>query len=410
MRGAGQGAEHQVRPGQRRLGRDHPRRLLPGRAALGPGRGGGPPLARPRHAEALVGGRLPPRRPAGPPTHPPEDTARTAAACGRRAPGGAIPRQPTSRPQARARRLMVQRLAPGMQHAERAARGASVRGILGDRRHRLRHRLPPPGLHDPRMLPREGAQLGGDGTDHRARGDREACVLPRHQPGGVGPALTRGAVPIAAGGIAALLMPPGGTRRWMAPKDGRPTWGDGLAPPTLRRGRHRARAGEGGVSSVPDDGGHCARRAGQGWLSGAGAGGKGSRGLGLLDSAWGVTGSERLVVRRRCWPRRSWRRRPSPPASKKGRANAGRHRGGDTAVPNRAFAPASRQRRDTVCRARGGVRSWPGKSHGRGLYRCQDCRRRSSTRGESLTQRSCCPCPWRRQSPLRALSPSVTCR
>ena len=124
MRIAGQVTEDQLRPGQRRLGVDHPLRLLQARQELAPDRGSLPALALPLHAEVLLSGRLPQRRQEGAPKQPAEDPHRQEEALGTGDPRGAIQRQATCGDQAMDMGMMVQGLAPGMQDPEKPDLGA----------------------------------------------------------------------------------------------------------------------------------------------------------------------------------------------------------------------------------------------------------------------------------------------
>src|SRR5882672_11241447 len=92
---AGEVTEYLLRPGQRRLGVDHPLRLLHGREELAPGWWRTPALALSLQAEAVLGGGLPQRREKRPPEKPAEDADREKEAFGARDPGGAIQRQPS---------------------------------------------------------------------------------------------------------------------------------------------------------------------------------------------------------------------------------------------------------------------------------------------------------------------------
>ena len=81
-------------------------------------------LARPLHAEVLLGRRLPQRRKERAPKHSTEDADREEEVLGARDPGGAIQRQPTCRHQAVDVGMMVQGLAPGIQDPKKADLGA----------------------------------------------------------------------------------------------------------------------------------------------------------------------------------------------------------------------------------------------------------------------------------------------
>jgi len=116
---AGQGAEDALRPGQWRLGIDHPLRLLQGREEVAPGRGRLPALALPLQAEALLDGRLPQRGQEGAAKEATEDAYREEETFGTREPGGAVQCQATRRNEAMEMGMMVQGLTPGMQDREK---------------------------------------------------------------------------------------------------------------------------------------------------------------------------------------------------------------------------------------------------------------------------------------------------
>jgi hypothetical protein len=122
-----------------------------------------------------------------------------------------------------------------------------------------------------------------------AIGNLSQLSLTRSQPGGLGTPLTLGAVPIPTGIIADLLVTAVVTLGFVAAEDRCATLRDGLEHPALCRRRHRTIAGQVVRSILADHIGDFKRRAGHGWPSCAGASGKVSRGLGMMDSAWGVT-------------------------------------------------------------------------------------------------------------------------
>ena len=120
-------------------------------------------------------------------------------------------------------------------------------------------------------------------------GHLQELPLTGREPGRLGAPLALGAVPIPAGIIADLLVATVITLGFVAPEDRRAALRDGLEHPALSRRRHRAIAGEVGIPILADHIGDFQRRAGHGWPSWAGASGKVSRGLGMMDRAWGVT-------------------------------------------------------------------------------------------------------------------------
>ena len=120
MRVAGQGAEYPLRPGQRRLGVDHPLRLLQSREQLAPGSRAAPAVALPLQAQTLLDSGLPQRGQERAPKQPAEDTHGQEEALGTGDPRRAIQRETSRGDQAMDVRMMVQCLAPSMQDAEKA--------------------------------------------------------------------------------------------------------------------------------------------------------------------------------------------------------------------------------------------------------------------------------------------------
>ena len=184
---------------------------------------------------------------------------------------------------------MVQGLAPGMQDPEQADLGTQRLRVTRNGLEGLGHRLKQPSRDHMRILQGERTELSREGKDHMAVGHLQHFLLPRRQPGGLGTPLACGAVPIAARVRTDLFMATSVALRCVAAKRGGPALCDGVEHATLRRGRHRAIASQVGVPIVPDDIGDFERWAGHGWPSGGGTSGKVSRGLGMRDSACGVT-------------------------------------------------------------------------------------------------------------------------
>ena len=286
-----QGAEDLVRPGQWGLGVDHPLHALHGQKALVPDRWGGPPLARALHAEGILSGRLPQRRQERAPAETAEETYREKEAFGTWAPGGAIQRQPPCGDQTMDVGMMVQGLTPGRQDPEKAALGSHMRWVTRDGLEGLGHGLEQQGLPDTRMLEGEGTARSRKGKNPMAGGDVQEFPLAGGQPGGLGTALTRGAGPIVAGVLTALLMPAVVARARMASQHGGAAWPDRVEDAAVRRRGHRPLAGQRRRPIRLDDVGDFQPRAGHGWESeGAGCGNNAS-GLGMVARACGLTGS-----------------------------------------------------------------------------------------------------------------------
>jgi len=293
-----QGAAHRLGACQRRFGRHHPLRLLPSGEERVPGTWGGPPLALPLHAEPLLAGRWPQRRQEGAPEKPAEDAYRQAEACGAWDPRRALQCQPPRWDQAMDVGMMVQGVTPGGQDTEKPDLGAHMRGITRHGLEGLGDGLQQESLDHTRLLQGEGTALGGEGQDHRTGGHLEDLPLPRREPGGLGMALARGAVPIPAGVRADLFVTTVIALGCMAPAHRRAARRDRLEHPALGRRGHRAIAGQVVRPILAGDVRDFHQRAAHGRRSRGASSGKVSRGLAIAWSACGLTWRYRLVVRR----------------------------------------------------------------------------------------------------------------
>ena len=162
-------------------------------------------------------------------------------------------------------------------------------GITGNRLECLGHSLKQQGVDHARILQGEGTERGGKGKDDMTVGDVQEFPLAGSEPGRLSTPLTLGAVAIPAGVIADLLVATVIAPGFVAAEDRRAALRDGLEHPPLGGRRHRAIAGQVGCPILADHIGDFQQRAGHGWPSWAGGSGKVSRGLGMMDSAWGVT-------------------------------------------------------------------------------------------------------------------------
>jgi hypothetical protein len=102
--------------------------------------------------QSLLGHGVVQRGEEGAPEKPTEHPDRQEEAVRTGDPGRAIVGQPACRDEAMNVRMMVQRLAPGMEDPEKADFGAEVFGITGNRLECHRDRLKQQGIYLPRML------------------------------------------------------------------------------------------------------------------------------------------------------------------------------------------------------------------------------------------------------------------
>src|SRR5262249_18015752 len=171
----------------------------------------------------------------------------------------------------------------------KAALRAQMLRVTCDGLEGLGYRLEQQGIDDPGILEGERPELGRQGKDHMAVRDLEYFLFPCGQPGGLRTPLALGAVPIAARVSADLSVTPVITVGFVPPEDRRTALRDGLEHAPLRRRRHRTIAREIRRPILADHISNFQRRAGHDCGSCGGASGKVSRGLGMMDSACGVT-------------------------------------------------------------------------------------------------------------------------
>jgi hypothetical protein len=116
--------------------------------------------------------------------------------------------------------MVVQRLPPGMQHREKPDVRTQMVRIAGHGQEGLGHRLKEEGIQHPRVLEREWAEEMREGKHHMDVGDVEQLRFAGGEPGGLCPAWTLGAMPMATGVIGDLQMPTLVTLRGV-PSEGR---------------------------------------------------------------------------------------------------------------------------------------------------------------------------------------------
>jgi hypothetical protein len=103
-------------------------------------------------------------------------------------------------------RVMLELLAPGVQHRQAPNLRPEMRGVASDVQESLGHSAKQQGIEHTRILEGEGAEVlweGKDGVDIRGIED---LALSAGEPRGSGCSMTLGAVPIAARVITDLLM------------------------------------------------------------------------------------------------------------------------------------------------------------------------------------------------------------
>src|SRR5262249_37473628 len=116
--------------------------------------------------------------------------------------------------------MVVQRLAPGMQHGEESDLRPQMVRIACHGQEGLGHRLKEESIQHPRVLEPEWAEGMREGKHHMDVGDVEQLCFASREPGGLCPAWTLGAMPIATGVIGDLHVATLLTLRRM-PSEGR---------------------------------------------------------------------------------------------------------------------------------------------------------------------------------------------
>jgi hypothetical protein len=185
--------------------------------------------------------------------------------------------------------MVVQGLPPGMQHREQPDVCAQVVRIARHRQEGLGHGLKEEGIHHPRVVQREGAEGMREGKHHRDVGDVEPLRFAGREPGGLRPAWTLGAMPIATGVLGDLHVPTLLTLRRMPPAGRRATDRNGPEGAVLLGGQGGAIACQIGRAILAHHVRHCEGGAVHRSASRGASRGNASRGLGVAWRAWGVT-------------------------------------------------------------------------------------------------------------------------
>ncbi len=132
--------------------------------------------------------------------------------------------------------MVVQRLAPGMQHREESDLCPQMVRIACHGQERLGHGLQEEGIQHPRVVEREWAEGMREGTHHMDVGHVEQFSVAGREPGGLRPARTRGAMPMATGVRGDLQVPTLVTLRGVPSQGGSPADRDRPEGAVLLRG------------------------------------------------------------------------------------------------------------------------------------------------------------------------------
>jgi hypothetical protein len=130
--------------------------------------------------------------------------------------------------------VMVQLLAPGVEHGEAPNLRAEMLGVPGDVLERLRHCAKEQPIEMAGVLQGQGPQVVRQGKNHMDVWGVQHLTFPGREPRRLRRAMTFGAAPVAAGVVGLDLVATLVTLGDMAPEGRRPTHGDSAQRPVLR--------------------------------------------------------------------------------------------------------------------------------------------------------------------------------
>jgi hypothetical protein len=142
-------------------------------------------------------------------------------------PPGPVGRQAPSGEDTVEMRMMVELLAPGMEHREAAEVRPEMLGVASDVLERLYHSTKEHAVEHAGIVETQGAEGVGQGKHHMDVRNVKDLALSSGEPGRLRSAVALGAVPIATGVIADLFVATLVTLRFVAPQGGGATEGDG---------------------------------------------------------------------------------------------------------------------------------------------------------------------------------------
>src|SRR5437016_951479 len=94
--------------------------------------------------------------------------------------------------------MLMQLLAPGVEHGQASDLSAQMRGVSGDVVERLGDRAKEQAIELAGVLKRQGCEVVREGKDHMAIGGIEDLLLPSGKPRGLGRAVTFGTTAVTA--------------------------------------------------------------------------------------------------------------------------------------------------------------------------------------------------------------------
>ena len=185
--------------------------------------------------------------------------------------------------------VMVQLLAPGVQHGEAPDLGPEMLGVPSDVLERLGDGAKEQPIEEAGVLERQGPEVVREGKDHMDVGRLEDLPLPGGEPRGLRGAMAFGAAAVPARVVRLDLVATVVALGDMAPEGGGPAHGDGAQGPVLRAREGRPIAGQKGVAMLAHHIGHFQRRPTHGSRSRSAGKARASRGLSVAWSAGWAT-------------------------------------------------------------------------------------------------------------------------
>ena len=185
--------------------------------------------------------------------------------------------------------MLVELLAPGMEHGEAADLGPEMRGVPGDVLERLRDGAKEQPIEQARVLQRQRPEVVRQGKDHMTVGDSEEFLLSGGEPRHLGRPMTCGAAAVPARVVRLHFVPTVVALGNVASQGGRATQRDGAQGPMLRAREGVAIAGQKSRAMLAHHIGHFKLRPIHGSVSRSAGKARASRGLSVACTALAAT-------------------------------------------------------------------------------------------------------------------------
>src|SRR6266446_10912909 len=181
--------------------------------------------------------------------------------------------------------MLMQLLAPGMQHREAPNLRAEMRGVPRNILERLRHGTKEQPVEQAGVLERQWPKVVRQGKDHMAVGGSEDLPLPRGEPRGLRHAVTFGAAAVPAGVVRLHLVATMIALGDMSAQGGSPAHDDSAEGSVLRAREGGPIAGQKSGAMLAHHLGHFEGWASHGSLPRSAGNARASKGLSVAWSA-----------------------------------------------------------------------------------------------------------------------------